>query len=66
MSGTKEYAFKVVCLDENNPVEYTILDEVNIKDMEEVCKYLQENYLKFNMDNCKWIILPMSKQSNKI
>lgn len=62
MNNENEYAFKVVCLDENNPIGYTVLDEVNKRDMNEVCKYLQENYKNFDMDNCKWIILPMSKQ----
>lgn len=56
------YAFKVVCLDENNPIEYLVLDEVNKGTMEEVCAYLKENYNRFNMDNCKWIIIPISKQ----
>ena len=56
-----EYAFKVVCVDENNPIEYTILDEVNKDNMFEVCKYLQENYQNFDISNCKWIIIPITK-----
>lgn len=62
MNNANMYAFKVVCLDENNPIEYSILDDVNKSDMNEVCKYLQESYKYFDMNNCKWIILPISKQ----
>lgn len=62
MEGS-DYAFKIVCLDENNPFGYIILDEVNKEDITEVCKYLKENYSKFDMDVCKWIILPMKKSS---
>ena len=62
MNNANIYAFKIVCLDENNPIDYSILDYVNKSDINEVCNYLQENYKKFDMDNCKWIILPISKQ----
>ena len=62
MNNSNEYAFKIVCLNENNPIEYMILDETNKSDINEVCKYLQENYKKFDMSNCKWIILPISKK----
>ncbi len=55
------YAFKIVCLDENNPIEYSILDEKNVGDMNEVCKYISRNYKKFNLDVCKCIIIPIHK-----
>ena len=42
------HAFKIVCVDENNPIEYAILDEINKDNMKEVCKYLLETYQKYN------------------
>lgn len=56
------YAFKIVCVDENNPVAYTILDEVNKGNMLETCKYLQDNYSDYDLNKCKWIIIPIPKQ----
>lgn len=56
-----DYAFKVVCIDENNPIKYGVLDDVNISNILEVGKYLKENYLKYDLNNCKWIIIPIPK-----
>lgn len=64
MNATNNYAFKIVCLDENNPIEYSILDEVNVGDIGEVCKYLKENYNKFNLSVCKWTIIPIYKSND--
>ncbi len=55
------YAFKIVCVDENNPIEYSVLDDVNVGDMDEVCKYISKNYKNFNLDVCKCIIIPIQK-----
>lgn len=56
------HAFKIVCVDENNPIEYAILDEINKDNMKEVCKYLLETYQKYNdINNCKWLIIPIPK-----
>ncbi len=55
------YAFKIVCLDENNPLAYSILDEANVGDMKEVCEYISKNYKRFNLDVCKCIIIPIAK-----
>lgn len=56
-----DYAFKIVCLDENNPLEYSVLDEVNVSDIKEVCEYISKNYKRFNLDVCKCIIIPIAK-----
>ncbi len=60
--NNKNFAFKIVCVDENNPLEYSVLDETNKGSIEEICNYLQENYHKFDMNNCKWIIIPIAKK----
>ena len=60
---SSEYAFKIVCLDENNPFGYKILDEVNKDNITEVCQYLKARYADFDMDVCKWVILPIRKIS---
>lgn len=64
MSDKVNFAFKIVCVDENNPVVYKVLDDVNKDNITEVCQYLKSNYNNFDLINCKWIIIPISKTKN--
>ncbi len=57
----KNYAFKIVCVDENNPIEYRVLDDINVRDMNTVCEHISKNYKRFNLDACKCIIIPIPK-----
>lgn len=56
------FAFKIVCVDDNNPIEYQVLDDENKDNITEVCQYLKSNYANFDLKNCKWIIIPIAKQ----
>lgn len=57
----QNFAFKLVCIDENNPISYKVLDEINKGNIQEVCDYLKDNYKNFDINNCKWMIIPISK-----
>ena len=59
--NNQNFAFKLVCIDENNPIRYQVLDEVNKGNMQEIGDYLKDNYQKYDMNNCKWMIIPISK-----
>ena len=57
----KKFAFKIVFIDENDPIEYKILDEVNKDNITEVCQYLKQRYNDFDLESCKWMIIPIPK-----
>lgn len=61
MKTTDNFAFKIVCVDENNPIEYKILDDVNKDSITEVCQYLKSHYGDFGLEDCKWMIIPIPK-----
>ena len=57
----ENFAFKIVCVDENDPIEYKILDDVNKDNITEVCQYFKSHYNDFCLKNCKWVIIPIPK-----
>lgn len=61
VDNKEQFAFKIVCVDENDPIEYKILDDINKDNITEVCQYLKSHYTDYDMNNCKWIILPICK-----
>lgn len=60
----ENYSFKIVCLDENNPIRYSILDEIILGSIDEVCTYFKDNYDKFDLEVCKWVVIPIYKPIN--
>ena len=50
--------FKVVCIDENNPLEYRILEYFNCNDLESVHEFVTQKLKKHQ--GAKWILLPCS------
>lgn len=53
----KEKTFvKLVCIDESDPFEYRILEDVNKGSLDEVHAFVQENFDKHY--GAKWILLP--------
>lgn len=51
----KEY-FRLICIDENDPLEYRILVDENKENLEEVHKFVKNNFHKYQ--NAKWLLLP--------
>lgn len=48
--------YKIVCVSENDPFEYKVLEDVNRGSLEEVHEYVKENIKKYK--NAKWMLLP--------
>lgn len=60
------YYFKLVCVDEQNPLEYEVLEDVNLNDLEAVHKYVIEHIASHSPETNKWMLLPMKKSNVKI
>lgn len=57
------YYFKLVCVDEQNPLEYEILEDVNLDNLDAVHKYVEEHIASHSPETNKWMLLPMKKQN---
>lgn len=51
--------FKIVCVDENNPLEYGVLEDANRGTIQEALDFVGKNYRKHDL--AKWILLPYPK-----
>lgn len=58
-----DYAFKLVCIDDTNPIEFTILDDVNRGSLLDIYNYLIATINNYDIRYCKWILLPISKNN---
>lgn len=47
---------KIVCVDESDPMEYHVLEDVNRGSLQEVHEFIKERYEKHK--GAKWIMLP--------
>lgn len=57
-----EFFFKLVCVDETNPLEYEVLEDVNVGCLDDVHKFVTEHIGNYQPDKTKWMLLPMKKQ----
>ena len=48
--------YKLVCVDESDPLEYQTLEDINCGCLEEVHEYVTKNIGKHK--NAKWMLLP--------
>lgn len=55
------YYFKLVCVDEQNPLEYKVLEDVNLDNLEDVHKYVKEHFDIHSSEQIKWMLIPMRK-----
>jgi len=56
------YFFKLVCVDDN-PIGYSVLEDVNIENLEKVHEYVQEHIQKHAPEYSKWMLIPMKKST---
>lgn len=68
MLEKNDYFFKLVCLDETNPFHYSILDEENFDNMQDLHKYMDNHIDDHHPDYSKWILLHLNKKNllNKV
>ena len=50
--------YKLVCVNESDPLEYQTLEDINCGCLEEVHEYVTKNIGKHK--NAKWMLLPFS------
>lgn len=62
MKIMEKYYFKLVCVNENNPLEYEVLEDVNVATLNEVHAYVVNCIHKHkHPELTKWMLLPIKK-----
>ena len=61
MADMEGYAFKLVCVDENNPLEYRVLTDENFEDLDKIHEFIQRHIHEHNPDFTKWMLIPFRK-----
>lgn len=51
------YYFKLVCVSEHDPLEYGVLEDVNLGNLEEVHKYVVEHIKNHSPEQIKWMLI---------
>ena len=50
--------FRIVCVDEGDPLEYKVLEDSNKGNLSEVHRFVDENFHKHYRNGVKWLLLP--------
>ena len=58
----EDYYFKLVCVDEQHPLGYRVLEDENLGNLDDVHKYVEEHIECHHLDSIKWMLIPMKKQ----
>ncbi len=61
-----KYYFKLVCIDEQNPLGYCVLEDVNLNDLEDVHEYVESHINNYPLGAIKWMLIPMIKPTRVI
>lgn len=56
------YYFKLVCVDEQNPFGYRVLEDKNLNSLNDVHEYVEKHINTQTIETVKWILIPMNKQ----
>lgn len=57
----EEYFYKIVCVADQDPLEFLVTEDKNLGTLEQVHKYVLENIKKYIPENTKWILIPMKR-----
>lgn len=60
------YYFKLVCVDEQHPLGYCVLEDVNLNNLEDVHEYVEDHINNHPLDTIKWMLIPMIKPNTVI
>jgi len=61
----EDYYFRLICVNEHNVLEYEILEDVNIGNLEDVHKYVEEHIKEHSIKDAKWILIPVKRSCIK-
>ena len=56
-----EYFYKLVCVDESNPLEYTVLFEKNVDTLDMAHELVQRHIHEYIPNMVKWMLIPFRK-----
>lgn len=56
-----EYFFRLICVDENNPLEYPILVDETLENLDAVHKFMDEHISEHRPDYSKWQLFLFKK-----
>lgn len=59
----EDYYFKLVCVNEKDPIEYHVLEDTNVKTLDEAHDFVLKNINKHISRGAKWLLIPISKKS---
>ena len=57
MNGN-DYYFKLVCVNDSDPFEFSVLEDRNVGSLEDAHKFVTENFHKYIGKHGKWILIP--------
>ena len=49
---------KVVCIDESDPLEYKVLEDKNVGNLNELFQFLDSKYPQHIKNGIRWLLLP--------
>lgn len=58
----KNYYFKLVCIDDQDPLEYNVLFDINLGNLDDVHTFVVRNINKNMGKRPKWILIPLLKE----
>lgn len=62
-----KYYYKLVCVDENNPVSgYRVLTDELFDNLDDVHEFVQNNINQYYPELTKWMLLPFRKDEVKV
>lgn len=60
------YYYKLVCVDDTNPMEYQVLLDKNVSTLDEVHAFVERHIHEYILDLVKWILIPFKKDDVKV
>ena len=57
----EQYYYKVVYVDDTNPIEYAVLEEKNLDSLDDIHDFVTKHIHEHLSKQAKWILLPFRK-----
>lgn len=59
----EDYYFRLVCVNDTDPIEFCVLEDKNVKTLEEAHDFVLKNINKHISQKTKWLLIPINKKS---
>ena len=57
----ENYFYRLVCVDEHNPLEYSVLKDETIGELEAVYEYIGQHIGDYTPELTKWMLFPVRR-----